>query len=164
MSICVGTPRWTVSHRDSRGIVDIWRLWGGRLASAVSPEAPVEQMDQVQLHSGSSGRESEQEQLSGEGAESGSGCVEPFPPQGPRGSGILSQPRARVDPGCGAGTPEERGVTPPSAGATAELAQRAAAPSDSQTGMLYSQNKARTTELMPDRQQTQSRSETPGGR
>lgn len=32
----------------------------------------------------------------------------------------LSRPRPRVDPGCGAGIPEERGVTAPSAGTTAE--------------------------------------------
>lgn len=61
---------------------------GGRLGSVVSSEAPVERVDQVQLCSASSGRESEQEQPSGEGAEGGSGSVEPFPAQSPRGSGM----------------------------------------------------------------------------
>lgn len=103
----------------------------------------------------------------------------------------LSHPRSRVDPGCGARIPEERGVTAPSAGATAEArgdGTRAApggrgdtrpdsacvtqAPYPAQSkdcgsaeqGIFYSQTKAQTMELMRERQQTQSRSEIPGGR
>lgn len=87
MSIRAGTQRWTVSHRDRRGSCEQLGTLVGWLESAASPEAPVERVEKVQLRSGFSGRESEQEQRSREGAEGGAVPVEPFPQQGPRGSG-----------------------------------------------------------------------------
>ncbi|XP_037991382.1 uncharacterized protein LOC119700376 [Motacilla alba alba] len=88
ISICAGTQRWTVSYSDGRGSCVPPGTLAGRLGSVASPEAPVERVDKAQLRSGSSGREPEQEQPSGEGAECGTGSVEPFPARRPPGSGM----------------------------------------------------------------------------
>lgn len=145
MSICAGTQRWTVSYRDRRGSCEQLGTSGGRQGSVASSEAPVERVDQVQLSSGSSGRESEQEKPSGEGAEGGSGSVEPFPAQGPRGSGMRNR-----DPR------EARGHT--------ALCRRNGGGGTKSCGCLGQLNRGYFISKTKHEQQTQSRSDIPGGR
>ncbi|XP_023804296.1 uncharacterized protein LOC111945901 isoform X1 [Cyanistes caeruleus] len=83
-------------HRGiEREVVNKWWLWGDGWEEWRFPRL---QRNKAQLCSGSSGRQPEQEHLSGEGAEGGTGSVELSPARG-----------LRVDPE----------VTPPSAGTTA---------------------------------------------
>lgn len=105
-------------------------------------------------------------------------------------STCVSHPGARVDPGCGAGTPGDRGVTPPSAGATVAArgggtgavpggdtrpdsarVTRAPHPAHSkgcgslrQNWRYFIPEKKAQIELMRERRQTRSRAEIPNGR
>lgn len=167
---------WTVSYRDRRGSREqLGTLWE-RLGSAVTPEAPVARVDKVQLRSGSSGRKSKQEQPSWAGTE------------GAPGRWSLSHRGPHVDLGCGAETPGSAGSQRPlpaprrrrgeaapglspggrgDTASTAPVGPRRRTPHSQRTveqGYFIPKNKARTIKLMRKTQETQSRSDIPGGR
>ncbi|XP_064567485.1 uncharacterized protein LOC135446904 [Zonotrichia leucophrys gambelii] len=155
-----------------REVVNSWGLWWDSWESQLVPRLHWNEWTRFSSALGPPGGNPSRSSLRGNGWR-----VAP-------GAWSLSHPRARGDPGRGAGTPVERGVTPPSAGDTGQVApglspprqrlcdpgtaprivQGLRFPRTQEQEVFYSRNRARTVELMHERQQTQCRSEIPGGR
>lgn len=160
MSICAGKQRWTVSSRDRRGSCEQLGTLGGWLGSRRVPRLQWNEWRRFSSALGPLRGNPSRSSLRGKGQK-----VAPGP-------WSLSHPGS----GMRAGTPAERGVTSPSAGETGAArgggtggdpgtAPRTVKglrfPRTAERGIFYSQNKARTIELMRERQ-AQSRSEIPG--